>query len=164
MFNLLSITTPRSFSAELLASRSPACTVAWSLLCTERTTSVLPSHPTLPEEPVFPHCSIPIMRAIPPCLHDPNEVKPCNSAHTSTSSCLFPCCAEAFMMSLRSCCFHSGGVRASSVMLSPGHICSAPCVLTSVQVMVTLPQQIYIKALLTRLVSLFVCKNTLAPP
>lgn len=69
-----------------------------------------------------------------------------------------PCCAEAFMMSLRSCCFHSGSVRASSVMLSPGRICSAPCVLTSVWVMVTLPQQIYIKALLTRLVSLFAKK------
>lgn len=90
MFNLLSITTPRSFSAELLASRSPACTVAWSLLCIEHTTSALPSHPILPEEPVFPHCSTPIMRAIPPCLYNPNEVKLCNSAHTSTSSCLVP--------------------------------------------------------------------------
>lgn len=45
--------------------------------------------------------------------------------------------------------------KTSSFMLSPERICSAFCVLASFQVMVTLSQQIYSKAVLTRLANLF---------
>ncbi|NXG39897.1 AF9 protein, partial [Dromaius novaehollandiae] len=84
-----------------------------------------PSWPVLPKEPVAIHCSIPVMRAIPPRLHNLNEIIALQ-LHTDLKILLSiphaACfCVQALQGGTQACRFPRKGVRGFPMVLSCRH-------------------------------------------
>ena len=100
------------------------------------------------------------MKTVPVLIPEGNPSEVTGQQLCQTASSLFIPYAmhvgiQLFEISPQSFCFYKGCVKACLSCRLPRHICSIPCSLTPLQVMVTIPWLFSFKVILTTLGSLF---------